>query len=45
MSLRGRLVGLTRTDVYRPDLIGPGQSLEGSRVGALRPDVFICESS
>ena len=27
MGLRGRLIGLTRTDVCRPDLIGPGQIL------------------
>ena len=37
MSLRGRLVGLTRTDVFRPDLVGPGQSPEGSRVCRTAP--------
>ena len=41
LSLRGRLIGVTLMDVLRLGLIGPGQSLEGSRVWRTRCIVTI----
>ena len=47
---RSAYIGVTRTDVLRPDHIGPGQFLVGSRVwrtapGCLHLRVFLSSSS